>query len=169
MSRLRHTLLGFLLFPGMPSLADEAAEKTLPLVEQASGAYYVRGVFGDGIESELLVDTGSSYVALTRKTFRQLEDEDLVEYVRTIHGKTAAGRTMKVKVFSLSGLTLGDGCEMNDIEAVVLPGADRDILGLTALKQLGRFTLAFEPPALTYSACGAPAQDLLAAAPPDRD
>ena len=171
MPRLRHTLVACLLAASTATMADNAADNTLPLVARASGALYLRAFFGRDIESDLLVDTGSSYVALTRATFRRLEAEHLVEYVRTIHGKTAAGRTLKVKVYSLSRLTLADGCELENIEAVALPGADRDILGLTALRKLGRFTLAFEPPALSYSTCdGVKAiRGLLAATPAGGD
>ena len=39
------------------------------------------------------------------------------------------------------------------IEAVALPNADRDILGLSALRRLQSFSLQFEPAALTFSNC----------------
>jgi predicted aspartyl protease len=120
----------------------------------AGGGYYVRGILGDGIESEMLVDTGSSYVVLSRDTFAQLKREGTAVFERTIHGATAAGRLMEAKVYRVSALTLGNGCVLRDIEAVALPRADRDILGLSALRRMQPFSLQFEPAALTISACG---------------
>ena len=148
--------------------ADEPVEHRLPLIEQESGAFYLRGTLGKDIESEMLVDTGSSYVALSKATFDKLRKQERLEVRRTIHGTTANGRMIKVKVFALEGLKLSDDCVLNGVEAVVLPGANRDILGLTALRRLQPFSMTFEPATLSFESClSNPAKTELLAAAPD--
>ena len=151
----------FLLLPTL-SLADTASDVSLPMWQQGSGGYYLRGVFDGGVESDLLVDTGSSYVVLSRDTMARLERDGATAFLRTIRGTTAAGRVMKVKVYSVSELALGDDCILRDIEAVALPGADRDILGLSALRRLQPFAIQLEPAVLTVSTCSSPDEVTLA-------
>ena len=148
------SLLAILTLLAGSTLAETPHEVSVPMWQQGSGGYYVRGVFGGGVESELLVDTGSSYVVLSKETFAKLKRDGATVFERTIRGATAAGRVMEAKVYWVSELTLGDGCVLRDVEAVVLPRADRDILGLSALRRLQPFSLQFEPAALTVSACG---------------
>lgn len=133
--------------------AELMSNISLPMWQQGSGGYYVRGVFAGGIESELLVDTGSSYVVLSAATFAKLKRNGATAFQRTIRGTTAAGRSMEAKVYSISTLALDESCVLRDVEAVVLRNADRDILGLSALRRLQPFSLNFEPAALTISAC----------------
>jgi predicted aspartyl protease len=82
-----------------------------------------------------------------------LKRDGSVEYQRSIQGNTAAGRRVEAKVYEVAELDLGDGCILRNVEAVALPGSDRDILGPSALRQLGSFALQFEPAVLTVSAC----------------
>ena len=144
-----------LLTTFVPALgfADRSQPVSLDLRQHGVGGYYLQGVFGGSVHSELLVDTGSSYVVLSGKTFQRLEREGVTAYKRTINGSTAAGRVVKARVFSIASLELGEGCVLRDIEAVALPNADRDILGLSALRRLQSFSLQFEPAALTFSNC----------------
>ena len=153
MRRYAIPLLASLPMLSTSALAETAHEVSVPMWQQGAGGYYVRGVFGRDVESELLVDTGSSYVVLSRATFTKLKRGGATVFKRTIRGATAAGRVMEAKVYWISELALGDGCVLQDVEAVVLPNADRDILGLSALRRLQPFSLQFEPAALTLSAC----------------
>ncbi|MGD8324200.1 MAG: retropepsin-like aspartic protease [Gammaproteobacteria bacterium] len=146
-------LLTVLLLPYSVAMAQSGQEISLPMAQEGAGGYYLRGVFTGGIESELLVDTGSSYVVLSRETFQGLKREGSVVYRRAIQGNTAAGRRVEAKVYAVAELVLGEGCILRDVEAVTLPGADRDILGLSALRQLGSFAIQFEPAMLTVSVC----------------
>ena len=161
---LRFTRLLLPILPLLPALAmaDRGDEVSLPMWQQGSGGFYVRGVFGDGVESNLLVDTGSSYVVLSRDTFAKLKRAGATSFARTIRGTTAAGRSLEAKVYSISALALSEGCVLRDIEAVVLPNADRNILGLSALRRLQPFSLNFEPAELTVSACSSASDIVLA-------
>ena len=147
------TLLAILSLLPYLAQAELMSSVSLPMWQQGTGGYYVRGVFAGEIESELLVDTGSSYVVLSRSTFAKLKRNGATEPQRTIRGTTAAGRSVEAKVYLISELALSEACVLRDIEAVVLPNADRDILGLSALRRLQPFSLNFEPAALTISAC----------------
>jgi predicted aspartyl protease len=77
------TLLAFLSLLPVLAQADVLGTVSLPMWQQGTGGYYVRGVFSGGIESELLVDTGSSYVVLSRSTFAKLKRNGATELQRT--------------------------------------------------------------------------------------
>ena len=161
---LRSTKLLFTLLPLLPAaaFAELGTEVSVPMWQQGSGGYYVHATLGSGVESALLVDTGSSYVVLSRDTFRKLERAGETAFARSIRGTTAAGRSVEAKVYSISELALGDGCVLSNVEAVVLPKADRDILGLSALRRLQPFSLNFEPAELIVSTCSAASEITLA-------
>lgn len=153
MLRCVTVLLAVLPLSSSLALADSAHEISLPMWQQGAGGYYLSGVFSGGVRSDLLVDTGSSYVVLSRDTFTRLDRDRSTVFLRTVRGTTASGRVVEARVYSVSELALGEGCILRDVEAVALPGADRDILGLSALRRLQPFTLQFEPAALSVSGC----------------
>lgn len=140
---------------------------SMPLHQQGAGGYYVHGVLGGAVETDMLVDTGSSYVVLSGSTFAKLKIQGHPVYQRTIRGATASGRVLDAKVFLVSELALGTACVLRDLEVVLLPGAERDILGLSALRRMQSFALEFEAATLTASACG-DSEPLISAAAPDR-
>ena len=129
------------------------ADTEVPLAQSGNGAYSVRVLLGDTATAELLVDTGSSYVVLTPATFRALRRMADPTAVRVIRGATASGEIVRTTVYRLPSLTIGAACRLDDVEIVVLPGASRNILGLSALTRLGQFSMRFEPPALTFAHC----------------
>lgn len=148
--------------------AEEAGDFSVPLVPQPSGAFYVEGTLGGVVAAELLVDTGSSYVVLSRKTFAALERSEATTYLRSIHGTTATGRSVRAKVYEVSELALGEDCVLESVEVVVLPGSDRDILGLSALRRVQPFTFDLDPMALRFGSCGQPAESAMAALAPEQ-
>ena len=143
----------------------ERFDHSVPMQQQKSGNYYVAGVLGDGVEAEFLVDTGSGYVSLSKRTFERVRAEPGTAHLRDIHGAMADGRVVKVPVYRIARLALG-GCVLEDIEAAVFPGAARDILGLSALRRIEPFALQLEPPVLIVSDCAPPAALARAAAEP---
>jgi clan AA aspartic protease (TIGR02281 family) len=126
---------------------------SVAMQRHASGNYYVHGGFDDGTETDFLVDTGSGYVALTRDTFSHIRDLPGTEYLRDIPGATANGRIIKVPIYRVAELKLGDSCLLKAIEIAVLPQGTRDILGLSALRRLEPFALQLDPPELLVSQC----------------
>ena len=136
------------------AIADDAVF-SVPLEQQPSGAFYIRGTLNATVETELLVDTGSSYVVLSKSTFKALESSESTLFKRTIHGATASGRTVKARVYEVAALAIGDDCVLEAVEVVVLPGSKRDILGLSALERVQPFTFDIHANSLRFSACGA--------------
>jgi predicted aspartyl protease len=64
----------------------------------------------------------------------------------------ANGRTTSVPVYQIAELRFGD-CILRDVEVVVFAKADRDILGLNALRRMQPFTLNFDDGRLTSTDC----------------
>lgn len=135
--------------------AEEPFTHDIALEQKAVGTYYIHGSLGDGVETDLLVDTGSTYVALTRETFRKVKRQGGVSHLRDIRGSMASGRMLNVSIYRVPALAIGDGCVLRDVEVAVVPGANRDILGLSALRQLQPFAMQMEPPRLLFSSCSA--------------
>ena len=167
---LRYARIGLATLPLIATLAMSETPENLsvPMWQQDSGGFYVRGVFSGEVSSDMLVDTGSSYVVLSRETFAKLKHHPATVFQRTIRGATAAGRVMEAKVYSIPELALSEHCVLRNVEAVVLPSANRDILGLSALRRLQPFEMQFEPAALTMTTCDAPKPLTAAAATKDR-
>lgn len=127
------------------------------LEQQASGAFYVQPAESSVLSDGMLLDTGSSFVGLSKKSFRKLEREGRLEFVRHIVGRMADGKTRRVPLYRLSELRLAPDCVLRNLEVALLPGSDRDILGLSALEQMQPFTLSMSPPLLRGDHCAAPA------------
>lgn len=120
----------------------------------ASGNVYVEAHFESGPATQLLVDTGSGFVALSRETFAPLKELETTTFVRHLRATMAGGRTAKFPVYRIATLTLGANCVVRDVEVAVLPGRTANILGLSALRQVQPFAMDLESPTLLLSHCG---------------
>ena len=139
-----------------PSAAGEPFEHIVPMREHASGQFYVAGVLGGDVATEFLVDTGSGFVALSKETFERLRRSAAVEPLREVFGTMANGKLLKVPMYRVAELAIGNTCRLTDVEVAVLPSGARDILGLSALKRLGPFALQMSPPQLWLTDCSLP-------------
>ena len=137
--------------------ADDAAGGTIALQQRPSGSFYVEGLFAGAVQTPLLVDTGSGYVALAPETFARIRAASPVTHVRDITGALANGSLQRVPVYRVSTLQLGGSCSLDAVEVVVMPGSTSNILGLSALRRLAPFTLDVDPAALHVSGCTTPA------------
>jgi clan AA aspartic protease (TIGR02281 family) len=120
--------------------------------QEKSGNYYVHGVLGGGVETDFLVDTGSGYVSLSKRTFARVKGGEGTQYLRDIVGVMANGKLRKVRVYRIASLALG-ACVLADVEVAVFPGTARDILGLSALRRVEPFAMQLSPPMLLVSDC----------------
>jgi predicted aspartyl protease len=148
--RPRATLLGLLLACPMACLAGQEA---IPLAAVSAGTYYVKASLDRLVETDMLFDTGSGYVSLSHATFEHIKDEPGTVFQRYIKGVMADGKALKVPVYIIAELKLSEHCVLHDIEVAVFRNATRDILGLSALRQMQPLTLQLEPPVLTAN-CG---------------
>lgn len=151
-----HLAVSAILFALSSVAAAERFDHSLPMHARDSGNYFVTGVLSGGVETELLVDTGSGYVALSKQTFSRVKDSPGTVFVRRIAGAMANGRVVEVPIYRVAALSLGEDCVLTDVEVAIFPGSSRDILGLNALRRVEPFAMQLSPPALLVSDCAAP-------------
>lgn len=144
------TLLG-LLWAAAQLQASQSFDIPMQLV--SSGAFYVKASLDSRVDTDMLLDTGSGYVSLSDDTFDKIKDEPGTIFRRFITGVMANGKASRVPVYLISELRLSEQCILRDVEVAVFRNAKRDILGLSALRQLQPLTLQLDPPVLTAS-CG---------------
>jgi predicted aspartyl protease len=142
--------LGFLLPFGAQSASfdTEVAMRSTGLA-----TYCVTGNIAGYGEVELMVDTGAGYTTINQEVLKVLLSNGNATHVRDMRAKLANGSTMKVPVYKVSAIDIGGGCWVHDIEAAVLPGKTRMILGLSALKKASPFTFSVDPPSISLSNC----------------
>jgi len=114
-------------------------ESQIDLAESNSGGYYVHAII-DTTETDMLLDTGSKYVVISKNTFNHIKEVHDMIPVRKITGINANGSTGSYQVYKVNDLTIGD-CELHNIEVVYMPRSTRDILGLSVLKSISPFTV----------------------------
>lgn len=144
-----------ILMTGLVAVAAGAAEPAndVPMYDKGLSTYYVAGRIDGYGAAEFMVDTGSAYVVLTEETLKVLKVGGDARYLRDLSGVMADGSRTTVPVYLIHGIHIGGDCAIRDVEAVVLPNANRNILGLSALRKTAPFTVALEPPRLTLSHC----------------
>ncbi len=127
----------------------------LPLTSSAGGAYELSmslaGV--DDSEASFLLDTGAAMMSINSEFFAVLRSNDAVRELREVGVRLADGRRRLLSVYEVRGLRLSDGCEIDAVEAVLVPGKGRNLLGLNVLQQFAPITLSIDPPALSVSGC----------------
>ena len=136
----------------VPSWAQDFSIR-IPARTKSTATYYVLGHIRGYGQAELLVDTGSAYLSLNAHIVQGLEKSGQAIYLKDIAGVLADGSGVTVRIYRVPALTLGGTCTIRDIEAAVLPGDTRNILGLNALKQAAPVGLSFDPPQLLLSNC----------------
>lgn len=151
----------FLAFAGSPVSADEFLD--VALTSNDVGTLHVAARIGDTLDAQFLLDTGSAYVVLTDRTRRALAAQGALTRVRELRAVMANNATARAQVYRVSRLRFDDGCEVRDFEAVALPGARKDILGLSVLRKVAPFTVNVDPLRLQVTcSSAAPANDVLA-------
>lgn len=118
-----------------------------------SGNYYLSATVDNTITGDFLVDTGSGYLTLTSRTLRLLQRDHRLERLREITGVMADGSRRSVVVYLVRSLKLGANCELRNVEAAVIPGATRNILGLSALRKAAPFAVHTNPDKIMLSNC----------------
>lgn len=136
-----------------PATQADPAKTFVPMHDKGMATLYVHGTI-EGIGTvEFLVDTGASYLALNEETISALLEKGSAHYVRKISAKMADGGKRSVSIYLISEIAIGDSCSIKSVEAAVIPGSARNILGLSALRKTAPFVFTMEPPALGLSHC----------------
>ncbi len=149
-------LAGFAAF-GMSasSLADRFDTK-VPMRDNGAATFYVDSYMSGLGAMEMMVDTGSGYLAINEVALKALSAEGKATYVKQLRGVLANGKEMVVPVYRVESLRIGKECWIHDVQAAVFPGKTRLILGLSALSKASPFIFETDPPQLTLSNCGKP-------------
>lgn len=122
--------------------------------EKSAATFYVPGEIAGYGQVELLVDTGSGYMTINQRTLDALAPAGGASYVKQLQGVMADGSTREVPVYAIRRMSIGRDCWLHDVEAAVLPGESRQILGLSALRKAAPFIFSVDPPTLSLSRCG---------------
>jgi clan AA aspartic protease (TIGR02281 family) len=134
-----------------PAFAGDFTE--VALRKHDAGTFYVDGAIKGYGELRMLVDTGSSYLVISQSILDELLKANQATYARKLEGIMADGSSRVIPVYKIAALRLGDKCWVNDVEAAVLPGQTRPILGMNILSRLAPFTFSAEPPQLGVQQC----------------
>lgn len=126
------------------------------MTEKSAATFYVAGSIQGYGPIELMVDTGSGYTTISENTLAVLKRRNAVRYLKQLQGVLADGTELEVPVYALARMRIGSECWLEDVEAAVLPGSSRPILGLSALRRAAPFIFSVDPPSLTLSGCDDP-------------
>ncbi|MCU7936230.1 MAG: retroviral-like aspartic protease family protein [Candidatus Thiodiazotropha sp. (ex Dulcina madagascariensis)] len=125
----------------------------VPMHSKGANTYYISGSIGEMPPSDFMVDTGSSYMTINETTLAELQLAENPRYIRDLRGTLANGAQMRVPVYAITNVRIGDECLLEEVEVAVFPGKTRQILGLSALLKASPFIFSTEPPQLQLSNC----------------
>jgi len=125
---------------------------TIALVEKGTDVFYLSALVG-GNPTELLFDTGSGYLALNQGLIKSLEDRGMASYQRSVRARLANGSVKDVPIYQVTALDLGNGCIIRNVDAAMLAGDTRNILGMNVLKMVDSFSVSLSSATLTLSGC----------------
>jgi predicted aspartyl protease len=134
----------------------------------SAGTYYVPAVIEGLPPSELLLDTGSSFLVINETMLAALKKAGTVAYSRDLEGRMADGGVRVIPLYRLASIRLGEGCWVHGVEAAVFPGDARPIVGMNVLSRVAPFTVTTEPAGVQFAHCStaAPPRVLEASAEP---
>jgi predicted aspartyl protease len=151
MLKIATTLILSLALAG-PSMASDF-DFDVPMHLKGANTFYISGRIGDMPPTDFMVDTGSSYMTINEETLASLKLTEKPVYLRDLTGVLANGDRMRVPVYAISSVQLGEGCLLEEVEVAVFPGNTRQILGLSVLLKAAPFVFSTNPPQLQLSNC----------------
>jgi predicted aspartyl protease len=128
----------------------------VPLQETGRATFYVDVAMGSLPARPFLVDTGSSHLVIDEASIMAMQRRRQAHFVGSLEGTLADGSKRVVPLYRIDRLVIGTGCILREVQAVVIPGTDSFILGLSALRKAAPFSLSMKPPRLHLSHCTGP-------------
>jgi len=150
---IRNLSVVLLAFALMGSLSASDFTIGVPMHLKGANTFYISGRIGDMPPTDFMVDTGSSYMTINEETLSSLKLTEDPLYLRDLTGILANGDRLRVPVYSVSRIQLGDACLLEEVEVAVFPGSTRQILGLNVLLKAAPFVFSADPPQLKLSNC----------------
>ncbi|WP_435104742.1 retroviral-like aspartic protease family protein [Arhodomonas sp. AD133] len=126
---------------------------SVAMVDKGLSTFYVPVTIEGAGTTEYLLDTGASYMTINQHMLGKLRDTGSVEHVRDLIGTMADGRERRVPIYRIGRVEIGAGCVLEDVEAAVLPGGTRNLLGLSALRDAAPLRIHMDPPRLELAGC----------------
>lgn len=126
---------------------------TVGLQRHSAGTFYVAGALEGYGTINFLVDTGSSYLVINETVLAVLKKAGKVSPGRELDGVMADGSRRIIPTYRLAGLRLGKSCWIDEVEAAVISGNTRPILGMEVLSRLAPFTFSADPAHLVLARC----------------
>ncbi len=128
-------------------------DTSVPINKKGLVTYYVSGSINGFGATDFLVDTGSGHSAINETTLEKLHLQGKAEFLKNVSATLANGSSVTLPVYIISDINIGGKCVIHNVEAVVLPGEVRNILGLSALEKTAPFAISINPPRLLLSQC----------------
>lgn len=150
---MRAVLTGILMLTAAVSAQAAEFAQHVPMEHRGASTFYVDGAIEGFGETQFLVDTGAGYTTINQSALEVLKAKGTATYLRDLRGVMADGSRLVVPLYMISGITIGNNCAIQQVEAAVFPGTTRFILGLNALGRVSPFVFSMEPPSLRLSGC----------------
>ncbi len=128
-------------------------DTVVPMRDKGAATFYVEGTLSGLGTREMMVDTGSGYLAINEEALKAIVAQGKARYEKQLRGVLANGSEVVVPVYRIEALNIGGECWVHDVQAAVFPGRTRLILGLSALAKASPFIFEMDPPRLTLSNC----------------
>ncbi len=128
-------------------------DTVVPMVKKNVTTYYVSGSYVGSDESDFLIDTGAGISSINEETLNKLQKSGDAVFKKMVSASLANGNEVKLAVYQIASLRIGDSCLVKNVEAIVLPNKTRNILGLNALEKMAPFAMSVNPPRLMLSQC----------------
>ena len=142
-----------LLFCLLIHTSAQAVDVNVPIDKSQSGSLYVEAVINSNIRSQFLVDTGAGMIILNRELFEQVSESGKVEKTGKIAARLANGKYETMNLYKLQSFSIGENCNLGEMEVAVMKHAGRNILGLSALSIAAPFAVHIKPLELVLSGC----------------
>jgi predicted aspartyl protease len=146
----------FWLITAAQQVVSGEFDTIISMQDRGSSTYYVQGNINGYGAVEFMVDTGSGYLTINEEALSVLKQQKYAHYVKDLKGVLADGRKIRVPVYLINAVRLGQlgqHCWLSNVEAAVFPGRTRYILGLSALQMAAPFIFSIDPPQLILSHC----------------
>ncbi len=154
--------LSVLLFAHVTCIAGEVGEVNVPIDKSQTGNLYVNAVINSQVRSQFMVDTGAGMITLNRALFKQISREGSVEKIGKIAARLANGKYQTMALYKVESFSIGENCDLGEMEVAVMNNSGRNILGLSALIKVAPFSIHTNPMELILSGCPASSEALAA-------
>lgn len=130
-----------------------AVEISVPIDKSGTGNLYVDAVINSNVRSQFMVDTGAGMITLNRELFKEISRRGSVKKVGKIAARLANGKYQTMSLYKVESFSIGENCDLGEMEVAVMKNSGRNILGLSALIKAAPFSIYTDPMELILSGC----------------